>query len=84
MRKIAIIENGYVRDAQIYTGDPADIGDDDLSWEHNFVDLLYPCQYVGVFDGETDDEICKKAAASEGVHPGIISLVAITTRKRIK
>jgi len=76
MRKIAVVENGYVRDSQIYTGNPEDI-DVDPKWEWNFNDVGNPCQYVGIFEGETDDEITKKAAEYEGVHPGVITLIDI-------
>jgi hypothetical protein len=74
MKKIAVIEDGYVRDSQLYTGDPANIGDD-TDWENNFIDIKNPCQFVGIFEGETEDEIKRKAAKYEGVHPGIISLI---------
>lgn len=73
--KIAIVEDGYVRDTQIYTGDPEKLNDDNQEWENNFSDSKYPCQYIGIFEGESDDEICKKAAEIEGVHPHIISLI---------
>jgi hypothetical protein len=74
--KIAIIENGFVRDAQIYIGSPDDI-DVDPDWEDNFVDVKNPSQFIGVFEGETDDEILKKASEYEGVHDGIITLIDI-------
>ena len=74
MKKIAIVENGYVRDSQIYTGNPEDI-DVNPNWEWNFSDLKNPCQYVGIFEGDTDDEILSKAADFESVHPGIITLI---------
>ena len=76
MKKIAVIEDGYVRDAQIYSGNPADI-EVDPNWENKFVDLKYPCQFVGIFAGDTDDEIIRKAADYEGVHPDIIILIDI-------
>ena len=76
MKKIAIIE-GYIRDAQIYTGDPAALDSDDQDWENHYSDLKNPCQYVGIFEGETDDIIIKQAAECEGVHPGIITLIDI-------
>jgi hypothetical protein len=76
MKKIAIIENGFIRDSQIYTGDPADI-DVAPNWEWNFKDLKNPCQYVGIFEGATDEEIIRQAAEYEGVHPDVITLITI-------
>ena len=76
MKKIAIVEDGYVRDSQIYAGDPANI-DEDTGWENDFADIKNPCQYVGIFEGETDDKIKTQAAEHEGVHPSIISLISI-------
>ena len=74
MQKIAVIEDGFVRDAQLYIGNPADI-EVVPDWENNFVDLKNPCQFVGIFAGETDAEIKRKAAEYEGVHPEVITLI---------
>ena len=74
MKRIAVIEDGYVRDSQIFTADPQ-IMDEDENWEDNFDDLKNPCQYVGVFDGEDEAQIKQKAADSEGVHPDVITLI---------
>ena len=76
MQKIAIIENGFARDTQIYYGDPADI-EVDPQWENNFGDVKYACQFVGIFAADTEDEIRKKAAECEGVHPDVITLMDI-------
>ena len=77
-KKIAVIWDNYARDTQIYYGDPKALdgeceGDGDGDW----VDAKYPCHYVGVFAGETDEKIQEAAANSIGVHPGIISLIEI-------
>jgi hypothetical protein len=72
IRKIAVIEVSYIRDAQIYTADP-----DDFDGEDGFADLKYPCHYVGIFEGADDDEIRQKAAGNAGVHPGVITLIDI-------
>jgi len=77
LRKIAVVEDGYVRDTQIYIGDPAALNEDNQDWENDFGDIKYPCQYVGIFEGESDEEIKAAAAAVEGVHPDIISLIEI-------
>jgi len=74
MKKIAIVEDGYVRDSQIYKGNPEDI-DADPDWEDYFTDVKYPCQYIGIFEGETDNEILQIAATHEGVHPGVVTLI---------
>ena len=76
MKKIAIVENGFVRDSQIYEGDPSDI-DVDPNWEQKFSDLNNPCQYIGIFEGKTDNEILAKAAEYECVSPGIITLIDV-------
>ena len=74
MKKIAIVENGFVRDSQIYTGEPNDI-DVEPSWEDNFSDFKNPRQYIGIFERKTKKEISEKAAKHEGVHPDIITLI---------
>ena len=73
MRRIAVIEDGYVRDAQIYTGSPNNL--DNENFEDSFVDLNNVCQYVGLFEGASESEISAKAAETEGVNPGIITLI---------
>jgi hypothetical protein len=75
MKRIAIIENGFAHDTQIFSADPGII-EKDPHWEDHFTDVKYPCQYAGIFEGESEDEIRAKAAASEGVHPDIISLIS--------
>jgi len=75
IRRIAVIQDGYVRDTQIFVADP-DIIEEDPKWEDWFRDVKYPCLYVGIFEGETEDEILQKAADNEGVRPGIISLIS--------
>lgn len=80
MKRIAIIENGFVRDSQVFTADPAII-ETDPDWEDNFSDLKNPCQYVGVFEGVTEEEIRSKAANLEGVHPDVITLIEIENYK---
>ena len=74
MKMIAIVEDGYVRDSLIYTGDPANI-DEGTDWENDFSDVKIPCQYIGIFNGETIDEIKRKAADYEGIHPGTVTLI---------
>jgi hypothetical protein len=76
MRKIAIVEDGYIRDSQVYVGNPEDINDD-TNWEDEFMDVKNPCQYLGIFEGVTPDEIKAKAAEYFGVHPEIISLLDV-------
>jgi hypothetical protein len=76
MKKIAIVEDSYVRDSQIYTGDPEGIGIDS-DWDNFFVDVKYPRQFIGIFEGETENEILRKAAEQGGIHPGVITLITI-------
>jgi|GEM_PF-2684656 len=90
MRYIAVVEGGYIRDAQIYFGDPAKIDEADYNCaderdnensqgcdDNTFFDLKYPRHFVGVFDGATEDEILRKAADKQGVHPDTITLIPI-------
>ena len=81
MKKIAIIENSYVRDSQIYTGDPEGI-DVDPNWQGYFTDVKYPCQFIGIFEGETDSEILRNAAEHEGVYPGVVTLIDIDGHRK--
>jgi hypothetical protein len=76
MKKVAVVEDSYVRDSQIYTGDPESI-DVDPDWENYFVDVRYPRQFIGIFEGETENEILCKAAEQGGIHPGVITLINI-------
>ena len=73
MKRIAVIEGSYVRDAQVFTANP-EIIENDPNWDENFGDLDC-CHYVGIFEGADEDEICKKAADHQGVHHGVISLI---------
>ena len=76
MKRIAIIEDGYVRDTQIFTENPSIITEDsEDDWANHFSDVKYPCLYIGIFEGVDEDEIKKIAAESKGVHPDIIFLV---------
>lgn len=83
MRCIAVIEGGFIRDTQIYFGNPSkqDISDSqdfDYGREDNtFLDLKYPRHFVGVFDGETENGIKRTAAKNQGVHPDTITLIPI-------
>ena len=60
--------------SQIYNGDPKGV-DVDPNWENYFTDVKYPCQFIGIFEGETDSEILGKAAEHAGVHPGVVTLI---------
>ena len=82
--RIAIIEEEYVRDAQVFAGDPAmtEENEDNLDyennlyWEENFRDIS-PNVYIGIFKGADENEIRIKAAKIQGVHPNTISLIEI-------
>lgn len=74
MTRIAVIEDGYVRDSQVYTGDPALISED-TDWEDHFTAVKNPCQFVGLFEGETEEDIRIQASEREGVHKDIILLL---------
>jgi len=74
MKRIAIIENEYIRDTQVFTENPDIIGKES-NRENYFNDVKYPRQYIGIFEGAGEDEIRKAAAKYQGVHPDIISLV---------
>ena len=76
MKRTAVIEDGYVRDTQIFTANP-DIIEKEPDWENYFKDVKYSCLYIGIFEGSDENEIRKKAAESQGIHPGIISLIPL-------
>ena len=80
MKRIAIIDCGFVRDTQVFTAPPATI-DTDPNWEDSYRDVKCPCQYIGVFKGSDEDEIRRKAAEFEGVHPDVVTLVDIDAVK---
>jgi len=75
MKRIAVIEGSYVRDAQVFNADPAII-DDDPNWDENYSDLSC-CHFIGIFDGNDEEAICNKAADCQGVHPDVISLIPL-------
>lgn len=75
MKKIAIISNGFVRDTQVFIGNPKD-----KNWENNFSDIKYPRLFVGIFQGSNDKEICAKAAKCANVHCDTITLLDISTK----
>jgi len=49
MKRIVIIEEGYVRDTQVFTENPGIITEDSNDWENYFSDVKYPCLYIGIF-----------------------------------
>jgi ribosomal protein L37AE/L43A len=73
IKMIAVIGDGYIRDAQVYTADP-----DYIDENSEFADLKCPCQYVGIFEGGDPDDVKRKAAVHAGVHPGVITLIDIS------
>jgi phage FluMu protein Com len=75
MKRIAIIKESYIRDVQVLSTAPDYAEENNLAFDDNFTDVKHPCLYIGVFEGIDEDEIRKKAADLEGVHPDIISLV---------
>ncbi|MCL2227923.1 MAG: hypothetical protein FWB97_09945 [Oscillospiraceae bacterium] len=74
MRKIAIIENGFVRDTQVFAADLATLGTDP-NWEDYFIDLKNPCHFIGIVEGWNQDDILNRAAELEGVHTDVITLL---------
>lgn len=78
MKRIAVIDSNYIRDAQVYIGDP-DKTEDDYYCGDDFADVKYPCQYLGIYKGTDENEIRKQAADSFGVNPGVISLMPLDT-----
>lgn len=75
MRKIVVIESGYIRDSQIYTGDP---NDEDITFSEEWTDVNGPNLYLGIGEGSSEEDIKNKFAASLGVYPEIISLYDIS------
>ena len=79
MKRIAIISDGYVRASQVFTGDPTIISEESKNyhpdWEDQFCELKHSAHYIGLFEGINEEAILNVAAVSEGVHPGIITLI---------
>ena len=80
MKRIAIITESYVRDAQVFSESPKIIYED--TGDDYFIDVGYPRLYLGIFEGADEDEILKKAANAQGVHPDIISLIDFGQRMK--
>ena len=78
LRMIATIQGEYVRDTQVYLGNPEE-AETDADWDDKFIDMRNPCQYIGIFTGKTEDEIKEQAAEHVGVHPGVIALIDISS-----
>jgi hypothetical protein len=75
LKRISVIEGSYVRDTQVFSAAPIILETDEGDWGEHFIDVKYPCHYIGIFEGTTEDEIKEKAAASEGVHTATITLI---------
>jgi predicted Zn-dependent protease with MMP-like domain len=73
MKRIACIECDYVRDTQVFEGDPGNIPEDADMFDM-YIDVKRPCQFIGIYEGADEGEIKAKAAERFGVHPDIISL----------
>ena len=76
IKRIATIESSYIRDAQINYADPNTDDEDDDCQEEQYRDF-FPCHFIGVFEGVDEEDIRNKAAAKEGLHPDMISLMPI-------
>lgn len=74
MKKIAIIKEYYVRDAQVLSVS-LEFAAENLAFDDNFIDVKYPSLYLGEFEGIDENEIRTKAAKTQGVHPDIITLI---------
>jgi len=73
MKRIALISDGYIRDAQVFIAD-TDVYEDDPVSDGNYRDI-YCNHFIGIFDGADENEIMQKAASYQGVHPDVISLL---------
>ena len=73
MKRIAIINENYLRDAQVFTASSALYEDDPWS-DENYRDF-YSNHFIGIFEGTDEDGICIKAAESMDIHPDAISLI---------
>lgn len=71
MRKIVVIGSSYIRDSQIYTGDP---DDNNISYSDKWEDVKYPNLYLGIGEGKDEDEIKERFAKSLGISKEIIDL----------
>ena len=74
MHRIAIVESGYVRDAQVFVKDPASLNDED-DWDDGFDDYDIPVLYLGIFSGADENTIRNAVAKRCGLHPNVISLI---------
>lgn len=72
MTKAAVISNEFVRDTQVFTGNPKA-----ENWEDGFSDVKSPQLFIGFFDGNNDKEICREAARYANVHSDTITLLDI-------
>lgn len=71
MIKIAVMKSEYVRDTQIYTGNPEQVN----PWDSdNWNDVKSPNLYLGIGTGDTEGEIKMVFAAPLGVSPDTIML----------
>jgi len=74
IKKIVTIDSGYVRDTQVYLGNPALETNEDWESGENFTYIKYPRHFVGIFEGDSEDEIRQLAAKQEGLDPAIFTL----------
>lgn len=73
MKRIVTIEDGFARDVQVFTGDPKRL-ETDGDWGDEYADKKYTTLYLGIHEGDDEDEIRSKVAENEGVHPDILTL----------
>ena len=74
IKAVALINDSYVRDAQVLTDDPRAVEDyygDDSNWSDYCGSF-----FIGIYEG-TEAEIREKAAAYAGVHPNAVNVVGI-------
>lgn len=74
MRKIVIIDSAYIRDSQIYTGNP---NEEDIALSDEWMDVPHPNLYLGIGEGNNEEDIKINFATSLGIRSEIISLYDI-------
>jgi len=79
MKKIAVINEGFVRDTQVFGDDPALFdgpGEYEDVWDAGSKDYSGSI-FIGIFEGTHEGEIRKKVADKSGLHEDVIVLVDI-------
>lgn len=73
---VAVVSDGFIRDAQVFMGDCDRLGDDNYDHEEDYNDYT-ALGFIGIFQGTSEETIIAEAAKREGVPPGTIELLDV-------